>query len=55
MCDQALEPPVPDGLAQLKAAVDGRDFPRLSPDGAYAPVTDELLERVLHGLRRSAE
>lgn len=57
MCDRALEPPAPDGSAQLEATVDGRGFHRLVPDdgAAYAPVTDELLERVLHGLRRLAE
>ncbi|QIQ04922.1 hypothetical protein [Streptomyces liangshanensis] len=58
MCDRALEPPAPDGSAQLEAVVESRGFHRLLPpdDGAAcAPVTDELLERVLHGLRRLAE
>jgi len=45
-------------VAELEAVVHGGGFWRLVPDEiprTYEPLTRELLERVLHGLGRSAE
>lgn len=45
-------------VAEREAAVRESVFWRLVPESvpqAYAPVTEELMERVLHGLRRVAE
>ncbi|EST26141.1 hypothetical protein M877_19580 [Streptomyces niveus NCIMB 11891] len=44
-------------MAELEATIHAGGFWRLVPDHVprqYDPVTDELMERVLHGLRRLA-
>ncbi|MFF2522601.1 hypothetical protein [Streptomyces liangshanensis] len=47
-----------DSTAELEATIHGGGFWRLVPERVprlYDPVTEELLERVLDGLRRVAE
>lgn len=51
MCDQDVDRQHPPDLLELQATVQGWGFWRLTPD----PVTTELLERVLDGLRRWSE
>ncbi|MFI5758675.1 hypothetical protein [Streptomyces sp. NPDC051569] len=56
MCEQAPEAAV--RTAELEATVHAGGFWRLVPECVprmYDPVTTELMERVLHGLRRVAE
>lgn len=60
MCEQGLEESAPThpGTAELEAVIHAGGFWRLVPEGVprvYDPVTRELLERVLHRLRRGAE
>lgn len=56
MCEQVAE--TAHGTAELEATVHAGGFWRLVPERVprmYDPVTEALLERVLHGLRRVAE
>ncbi|MEV0779145.1 hypothetical protein [Streptomyces sp. NPDC050428] len=60
MCEVEPEKPAPTdpGTAELEAVIHAGGFWRLVPEGVprvYDPVTRELLERVLHRLRRGAE
>lgn len=60
MCEQDPEPsaPTPSGTAELEAVIHAGGFWRLVTEEVprvYDPVTRELLERVLHRLRRGAE
>jgi hypothetical protein len=56
MCERAAG--TAESTAELEATVHGGGFWRLVPERVprmYDPVTEELLERVLDGLRRVAE
>jgi hypothetical protein len=58
MCERVLDPASPNRTLGLAATVHGWGYFRLPParpSGEYAPVTEELMERVLHGLRGLAE
>lgn len=59
MYEQGLEGsgPTAPGTAELEAVIHAGGFWRLVPESVprvYDPVTTELLERVLHRLRRGA-
>lgn len=60
MCEQGLDKPAPadSGTAELEAVIHAGGFWRLVPEvvpRVYGPVTPELLERVLHRLKRGAQ
>lgn len=58
MCERVLDPASPDRTLALAATVHGWGYFRLPPapsSGEYAPVTEELMERVLLGLRGLTE
>lgn len=60
MCEQGLEEsgPTGSGAAELEAVIHAGGFWRLVPEcvpRVYDPVSPELLERVLHRLRRGTE
>lgn len=56
-CERESPEPTRQAVAELEATIHAGGFWRLVPDHVprqYDPVTDELMERVLHGLRRLA-
>ncbi|WP_405614972.1 hypothetical protein OG292_18315 [Streptomyces sp. NBC_01511] len=56
-CERESPEPTRAAVTELEATIHAGGFWRLVPDcvpRTYDPVTDELMERVLHGLRRLA-